>query len=447
MGERRPGLAAVVDDRLGVADVGVAGVLLDAVAQRRHHQPGLLVVEVGPAAVVVGGQHEHLVGAAGPGLGEHRAEVLDGEGVVAGEGRVEVRDDPHEPVALGAVASRPPAGSPPRCRGRTGTAATGPASIAPTRGAKSAGRTERSMATVTQRPVSGLSRSWLMARSLGRVPSPDEVARTARYLPAYWETCTASAVENGRPSHPDQRSTRREAAGRGEVVELLGREVAEHPRPQADAALAEFDVLSVHHLFHRPVGAQCEHHAVELHRSGLEHGLGRRQEDRRARKPPPASRPPGASSAGGGLEACLLGRHRGQQEERVERGHDEREPVAGAGPGGIERRYRVGHVAEDGAHRGAARPGGETIEHRRRRVESPHLDPGGGERHRQAAAADAELEHAAATGGRHDPGHRGVEVVDVAVPVVVDVGEGVAVGRRSVAVHPSIVALGRWRGW
>ena len=52
---------------------------------------------------VLGGEDEDLVDAAGRGLGVDGAAVLDHEGVVAGEGGVEVGDDPDEPGALGAV--------------------------------------------------------------------------------------------------------------------------------------------------------------------------------------------------------------------------------------------------------------------------------------------------------------------------------------------------------
>ena len=50
--------------------------------------------------VVVGRQDEDLVDPARGGLGEHRAAVLDDEGVVALEGGVEVGHDPHEPGPL-----------------------------------------------------------------------------------------------------------------------------------------------------------------------------------------------------------------------------------------------------------------------------------------------------------------------------------------------------------
>src|SRR3546814_4922925 len=53
--------------------------LFRSVADRRHGQARVLVVEVGPAGVVVGREDEHLVHAAGRGLREHGPEVLRSE--------------------------------------------------------------------------------------------------------------------------------------------------------------------------------------------------------------------------------------------------------------------------------------------------------------------------------------------------------------------------------
>ena len=49
--------------------------------------------------VVLAGQHEHLVRAAGLGLDVHRTTVVDGERLVAVEGRVQVGDHTHPPRA------------------------------------------------------------------------------------------------------------------------------------------------------------------------------------------------------------------------------------------------------------------------------------------------------------------------------------------------------------
>ena len=101
--ERGSRLAAGVHDGLGVAEVGLRGVLLEAVAQRRHDQLDLLLAELPQGGVVLGGEDEDLVDAAGGGLGEDRAPVGHDEGLVALEGRVEVGHDPDEPAAGRAV--------------------------------------------------------------------------------------------------------------------------------------------------------------------------------------------------------------------------------------------------------------------------------------------------------------------------------------------------------
>ena len=95
--ERRAGLAARVDDGLGVAQVGLGGVLLEPVAQRGHDELDLLLAQLAQGGVVLGGEDQDLVDAAGRGLGEDGAPVGDHEGLVALEGGVEVGHHPHEP--------------------------------------------------------------------------------------------------------------------------------------------------------------------------------------------------------------------------------------------------------------------------------------------------------------------------------------------------------------
>ena len=60
--------------------------------------------------------------------------------------------------------------------------------------------------------------------------------------------------------------------------------------------------------------------------------------------------------------------------------------------------------------------------------------PGGGERDCEPAGADTEFEHRTVAGEPSDRRHCGVDVADVGVPVVVDVGEALAVGVGAVAV-------------
>ena len=96
--ERGARLAAGVHDGLGVAQVGLRGVLLQAVAQRRHDELDLLLAQLPQGGVVLGGEDEDLVDAAGGGLGEDRAPVGHDERLVALEGRVEVGHDPDQPA-------------------------------------------------------------------------------------------------------------------------------------------------------------------------------------------------------------------------------------------------------------------------------------------------------------------------------------------------------------
>src|SRR6476646_8426583 len=101
--ERGAGLAAVVHDRLGVPDGGLLGVVLHSVADGGDDETDLLVVEIGPAAAMVGAEHEHLVDAGAGGLVEDRAEVLDRPLALPLAGGVEVRHHPHAPVAAAAI--------------------------------------------------------------------------------------------------------------------------------------------------------------------------------------------------------------------------------------------------------------------------------------------------------------------------------------------------------
>ena len=299
--ERGAGLPAGVDDRLRVAHRRAPGVVLHAVADRRHGQAGVLVVEVGPAAVVVGAEHEHLVHAAGRRLGEHRAEVLHAQRLVALEGREQVRHDPDEPGAARAVGLE-------RRRGRLLVA--GAERALPRRvgldgelpGDQSPGRAARSAATVTQRPVSGFRRSWLM-ESL----SPG-IARFGRY--------------RGRRRHVDGRRRRRTARRPSPRAATRGR--ARRPPPWRRAAagsayrrchgrsrmprLGEVDVLPGDGLRRRG--------RAWLTVSTTSSAVMRRGVDRAAVPPSLASsagtkasitnRPSGASSVGDAVEAAPL---------------------------------------------------------------------------------------------------------------------------------------------
>ena len=80
--------------------------------------------------------------------------------------------------------------------------------------------------------------------------------------------------------------------------------------------------------------------------------------------------------------------------------------------------------------------GGQPIEHRRAGVDAGHGEPGAGEWDGQPAGADAQFEHRPAGPARPAiAGDRGVDVGDRGVPVVVHVGERLAVGVGAVALH------------
>ena len=102
-GDRRAGLPPVVHDRLRVADVRVAGVLLHPIAHRGHHEAGGAIVEVGEAAAVLRREHEHLVDAAGRRLREDRPEIADRHRLVARERGIQVRHHPHLPLPAGPI--------------------------------------------------------------------------------------------------------------------------------------------------------------------------------------------------------------------------------------------------------------------------------------------------------------------------------------------------------
>ena len=101
--DRGAGLAPGVDDGLAVAQARHRRVLLDPVPDGRHDEHRLLVGDVFPAVVVLGGEHEDLVDPSRRRLGEHGPTVLHHEGVVALEGGVEVGHHPDQPVAARAV--------------------------------------------------------------------------------------------------------------------------------------------------------------------------------------------------------------------------------------------------------------------------------------------------------------------------------------------------------
>ena len=98
VGDRRAGLATVVDDDLGVAHLWGGGVLGEPALQHEHQLFGLVVGEVLETAVVVAGEDQHLVDAARLGRHVDRTEVMHDEAGVSMEGRIPVGQDAHLPV-------------------------------------------------------------------------------------------------------------------------------------------------------------------------------------------------------------------------------------------------------------------------------------------------------------------------------------------------------------
>ena len=136
-------------------------------------------------------------------------------------------------------------------------------------------------------------------------------------------------------------------------------------------------------------------------------------------------------TVGDGREAGGLAVSVGQVEQRVVGDEDQLErPV----------RQVVDHVADAQRRRGR-RPAWPRITSSIAALASiphtvmPRSRAGAGERDRQPAGADAELEHGAAPGEPEQGVDGGVDVGQSAVPVVVHVGEPVAVRGWSVALH------------
>ena len=114
--ERRTGFAAVVDDRLAVAELGHRRVGLGTSGNGRHHVFRLLVVDVGPRRIVRWVYHQHFVHPRRIGLGEDRPEMLDDHRLATFEGRIEVRNDQDTPTPVGTGSHQ---------RGRLGFGTTG----------------------------------------------------------------------------------------------------------------------------------------------------------------------------------------------------------------------------------------------------------------------------------------------------------------------------------
>src|SRR5665811_1907350 len=101
--DRCSGFPPRVEDGLAVAETRDGRVFFDPVADGGHHQVGVVVAQHRPFLVVVGREDQHLMDTTGRGLDEYRSAVGDHEGPIAFEGRIEIGDDPHQPMTLWTV--------------------------------------------------------------------------------------------------------------------------------------------------------------------------------------------------------------------------------------------------------------------------------------------------------------------------------------------------------
>ncbi len=228
-----------------------------------------------------------------------------------------------------------------------------------------------------------------------------------------------------------------EAGAGGHVVELVGTGVADVPGAQPDAALGDGDDGPVDGLGGRVTSGDLEHHPVGVdHRGGdgagggIRFGAGHEGLDHEGAA---RAQPPGHI-----FHAAPLRRGRGQVEQGVVRSQDHGE-AAGYGDA------HVGEVAQRHRDGVTSRLGPEALDHGRGGVDAVHLEAGCRQRQGQATRADPELEDRPTVSHRGHEGDGGIDVGDVAVPVVVDIGEALTVGRGVEALHRRIIAGGRRR--
>ena len=92
----------------------------------------------------------------------------------------------------------------------------------------------------------------------------------------------------------------------------------------------------------------------------------------------------------------------------------------------------------------------QPLEHRGRRVDSVHLEPALGERDRELAGADAELEDASAAARLEEERDGRLPFGVHRIPLVVHIGDRVAIALGPVPIHTRILAapaamMGPWR--
>lgn len=225
-----------------------------------------------------------------------------------------------------------------------------------------------------------------------------------------------------------------ESGGTSHGVEFGNRAVANSPRPKPDASiLGEFDELSFDDLVRRVVDIDRQHHAIgcegphahgvsggtpDIGNSGLDDECSVRFE-----------------SAGDLGELASLDVGRSEAEQRVvgDVGDTER-----SGRQGIDH-VSVDHVdgmKNDTDLRGSlAFLGTQTVQHGRTRIDPGDPSAGGREFERDATRSHPEFEERSVTSEAAKESDGRNDIADVAVPLVVHIGECVTIRRRLEALH------------
>lgn len=212
-------------------------------------------------------------------------------------------------------------------------------------------------------------------------------------------------------------------------IDLFWRRVAHTPRPKTNAArLGELDELSFCRLFCRAMSADGEDDSIDAE---VAHGhvvdgqsvAG----DRRLGNDPvdeeTSSRlePCGCIAHTSGLLTFVV-----EVEQRVEGDHDQRERSSGD---------VINHVTLDGFDAGARISGGQSFQHRCAGVDADHAEPSCSEGNGDPSGADTQLTDRPAFGELGEHGDQDGKIIEVAVPLVVDVGERRPIGVGSVSIH------------
>ena len=353
------------------------------------------------------------------GLGEHRPEVGDPHGLAAGEGRVLVGHDPHRPRALGVVLLE---------RGRglllvAGAERARPAGFGLDRAAGGSRSRPGRSARVGRdgHPSSGQRVEAQLAHGVG-----DYRCRSACRYTLTW--VWLSVVE--RSPRPSRRSARR-APARPTRPSRRGRPGSVkrrcHGRSRTGCAVAQLDVVAGDGAGLRVGAADPEHDDVGVEADDVDVA-------RRARPAPSpgtnastTTTPSGREQRGGLAQRPPLQRRAREVEQGVERDEHarRRRPDGTAAPPCRPPTTGDARVRRPGS--GRASP--STHRGRRRRRPARAQRPG------QAPGAAAQLDHET----RRPAAAMNAAVVvgrgDVGVPVVVDVGEAVAVA-SSVGSRP-----------